>query len=927
MRLAIIVGAVLLLPALLTWLLLRGIDTNAAAYADVLQSIDNFELAEASLRGDVLQARAGLLLDYDSLGRAEEAMEDAVARMQSHLQQQGLDATSVARLAAAVAQQEDLTERFKSDNSLRQNSLAYVGRLGADPALGALDAELASASRAVVTAILRLARDPLPDAARALQESIDRFAAQAPTDGPDAEAAKALVAHAALLSDLLPEVDRTLRALVAVPSKEPLEETRALFARTQAAVETTAQRFRLVLYLVSLLLLVAVVHLGAQLRRRTSALQRRAAFEHIIAENSTNLINRTASETVAEIKRVLGEFGKALGAQRAYAVLADAPSCVHAWSAGDEPYPRGWPAEALPLFEKLSGPEADNVRIIEVAGLPPGNARDRLTTAGIRAWMCIQVIRPGRTPGIIGFDMIRTTAGSSLPLYVLRLAAAVIANAIEREILDAQRQRTEIYLADAQRLSMTGSFGWTPSSGEICWSDETYRIFELDRTVKPTVELVLQHVHPDDRALVTQAIEDSSRGEKDLNLTHRLLMPDGRIKHVRVLSHAVQDARGNLEVVGALMDVTERQRAEVGLSRLAAIVSSSEDAIFSTTLDGEVTSWNAGATRLFGYEADEMIGQSFIRLVPHDRHELETQVLDRLRQGGSLNYETVRVTKNGRRVDVEVTVSPLLDRSGKLVGASRIVRDITEAKRAEAELREIRAELMRVARVTALGELTAAIAHEVNQPITGLLSSGNACLRWLAGDPPDLTAARRSVERIISDANRAGEVIGRIRAMVRKAPPQRDPLSINDTIMEVMALVLGEIRRNNVSAHAELANELPPVWGDRVQLQQVLLNLIMNAVEAMSGNGQTQRKLSISSKRDGLNDVVVEVKDSGVGLDAESMDRLFEAFYTTKADGLGMGLAVCQKIIQSHGGQLWATPNVPHGAVFHFRLPGRDEHA
>jgi hypothetical protein len=282
---------VLLLLALLTWLLLRGIDTNAPAYAMTLRVFDDFALAEASLHRDVLRARAGLLRDYDPLVKAPKAMEDAVSRLHSYAQTEGLDTAPADRLAAAVTQQEELTERFKSNNALLQNSLSYVDLLSTSPAFGAQDAQLAPAAGALAAAILYLTHDASPDVVKALQERIDRFAAQAPTVGPDAEAAQALLAHARLLRDLLPAVDKTLKALVAVPSKQPREEIRALVSYHQSAIEATAGRFRLLLYLVSILLLVVLVYFGLQLRARALALRRRAAFEHVIAENSTRLIN------------------------------------------------------------------------------------------------------------------------------------------------------------------------------------------------------------------------------------------------------------------------------------------------------------------------------------------------------------------------------------------------------------------------------------------------------------------------------------------------------------------------------------------------------------------------------------------------------------------------------------------------------------
>ena len=336
---------------------------------------------------------------------------------------------------------------------------------------------------------------------------------------------------------------------------------------------------------------------------------------------------------------------------------------------------------------------------------------------------------------------------------------------------------------------------------------------------------------------------------------------------------------------------------------------------------------NASATSIFGYEASEMIGQSITRIIPPELHEEEQQILARLARGERLqHYETVRIARDGRRVDISLSISPLIGKSGKVVGASKIARDITATKRAEAELQQAQIEFARVARVTTLGELTAAIAHEVNQPLTGLVSSGNACLRWLSGEAPDLEAARRSIERMIRDGSRAGEVIGRIRAMVTKSKPQRDSLNINDAIMEVLALLQTEIRRNDISPYTELSNDLSLVWGDRVQLQQVILNLVMNAIEAMSGISQTRRKLLVSSVKDGQNGVLVSIRDSGPGFDETAPDRLFEAFYTTKENGMGIGLAVSRTIIQAHGGRLWAMPSAPQGAIFQFTLPTDSEH-
>jgi C4-dicarboxylate-specific signal transduction histidine kinase len=259
------------------------------------------------------------------------------------------------------------------------------------------------------------------------------------------------------------------------------------------------------------------------------------------------------------------------------------------------------------------------------------------------------------------------------------------------------------------------------------------------------------------------------------------------------------------------------------------------------------------------------------------------------------------------------------------IGATTLL--ILRSRRVLEELQQTEAALTRVSRVTTVGALTAAIAHEVNQPLTGVVTSGNACLRWLAGEPPNIEAARRSVERIISDGERAGQVVSRIRSLVTKSAPQRNWLNINDVVTEVVALVGDEIRRNRVSLRTILAADVPLFLGDRVQLQQVILNLVMNAIEAMSGDGRLQRDLLITVVKDGPENVLVGVHDSGAGLEAAVLDRLFDALYTTKPNGMGMGLAISRMIIEAHGGKLRATPNFPQGSKFEFVLPTGDHQA
>jgi C4-dicarboxylate-specific signal transduction histidine kinase len=234
---------------------------------------------------------------------------------------------------------------------------------------------------------------------------------------------------------------------------------------------------------------------------------------------------------------------------------------------------------------------------------------------------------------------------------------------------------------------------------------------------------------------------------------------------------------------------------------------------------------------------------------------------------------------------------------------------------------EARSQLAHVGRVTTLGELTASIAHEVNQPLAAAVINGNACMRWLAAEPPNLDEARQAAVRLVKDANRASEIIAQVRALTKSSPPKKDWLQINDIILATVTLIESEILQNQVSLQTDLADDVPPVQGDRVQLQQVILNLILNALEAMSRIPAGPRELIISSAKNDSKGVRIALQDSGIGLAPDNLDRLFSAFYTTKPDGMGMGLAISRSIVEAHGGRIWAAPNAPRGAVFQFILP------
>jgi PAS domain S-box-containing protein len=405
---------------------------------------------------------------------------------------------------------------------------------------------------------------------------------------------------------------------------------------------------------------------------------------------------------------------------------------------------------------------------------------------------------------------------------------------------------------------------------------------------------------------------------------------------------------GNLRLFDILArqaaDLVERTQAEEMRGRLAAIVESSADAIVSKDLNGLVRTWNAGAQRLFGYTAQEAIGQPISMLIPPDHADEEPSILDRVRRGERVeHYETIRRRKDGTLVNVSLTVSPIFDEQGQVLGASKIARDITDRKRIEQERRnieqreraiavttaigEMEAELARVSRALTVGELATSIAHEVNQPLAGIVTNAQACLRWLNGNTPDLHEVQESLGLIVRDGNRASEVIRRIREFLKKDSPHATRLDINDVVRETLTMAHLELLKDHVAVRIELSSELPLVWADRIQLQQVILNLIMNGREALTAVMDRPRELELISQKSGEQGVRVAVRDSGTGMDPEKIERIFDAFFTTKPTGMGMGLSISRSIIEAHGGRIWATHNDGPGITVQFTLPGGSENS
>jgi PAS domain S-box-containing protein len=380
--------------------------------------------------------------------------------------------------------------------------------------------------------------------------------------------------------------------------------------------------------------------------------------------------------------------------------------------------------------------------------------------------------------------------------------------AIERKLTQEALRRSEAYLAEAQRLTRTGSWAFDPRGDRMLFcSEEVYRIFAVEpQEPAPSIEVFLRRVHPEDRERVRQDSLRIDRDKAERTIEYRLLLPDATIKHVMSMRHPVFDGAGELvELIGTIVDVTTRKRAEAELERL---------------------------------------------------HQLE-------------------------------------------------------------------ADLARVNRVTTMGELTASLAHEINQPIAAAVTDANTAVRWLARDVPDIEEAREAAKRAAKDATRAAEIITRIRSLFSKGSSQRELIDLNEVVDEMISLLRSEAARYNISIEKQLDANLPGVMADRVQIQQVLMNLMLNSIDAMKGSDNL-RKLKLVSERDGTEEAVISVSDTGIGVPQET-GKIFHAFFTTKPHGTGMGLAISRTIIESHGGRLWTASNSGKGAVFYFALPATFE--
>jgi PAS domain S-box-containing protein len=537
--------------------------------------------------------------------------------------------------------------------------------------------------------------------------------------------------------------------------------------------------------------------------------------------------------------------------------------------------------------------------------------------------VAIEALKIGAT------DYVLKTRLSRLAPSVLRALREATERAERKRAQESLRQ-SETYLAEAQRLSCTGSFGWNVSSGEIYWSEETHKIFEYDWPLKPTLELVFRRIHPDDRDLVQQAIDRASEARAKLDYEHRLLMPDGSVRYLHVLARVLEPPSGNLEYVGAVTDVTATKRAEETLRESEAYLAEAQRLSHTgswawASATGEIRYWSEECYHVQGFDPRGGLPRFeafFQRLHPDDQARIRKTLEAAARNKSGFEFDYRIVHPSGKIRDIHTVGHPVFSPSGDLVEFVGTVMDVTERKRAEEErerLRQMQADLAHINRVTTMGELTASLAHEIKQPISAAVTDAKTCLRWLGRDHPDLTEAHDAASRMVKDVMRAADIISRISLLFQKGALQRELVDVNELIREMFVLLRSEANRHSISIRTELAGDIPRVMADRIQLQQVFMNLMLNGIDAMngtSGGGELTVKSEAGDAR-----LLISVSDTGVGLPPGQADQIFSAFFTTKDKGTGMGLPISRSIIESHGGRLWATDRSGRGATFQFTLP------
>ena len=534
-------------------------------------------------------------------------------------------------------------------------------------------------------------------------------------------------------------------------------------------------------------------------------------------------------------------------------------------------------------------------------------------------WGVIQV------PFVSSFAYLGIVAALGYQLCDDTVRAAQLARKLDAS--QAALLKTERDLEIAASAVGLALWAWDVAHDEVWLSNQARALYGFSPSEKLNTQRIRRVVHPEDREVVRKAVENSLRTGAENPAEYRVVLPDGRIRWVARRSRTEFDSKGNaIWMHGVLFDVTERRLAE---ERFRLVVDAASAAMIMANKEGRMILVNKRAETLFGYKRDELIGQPVEMLVPelfrsHHASFREGCFGDAQAQPMGAGRELFGQCKDSSEVPIEIGLEPVHTSEGLCVLASII--DISERKQAELEAARQRHELAHLLRVTMLGELSGSLAHELNQPLTAILSNAQAAQKLLAGDAVDVSELREILAEIVDEDKHAGEVIGRLRVLFRKGEVGHHfgNLDINEVVQDVLKLMRNDLVIHDVTVHTELGENLPAVQGDRVELQQVLLNLMLNGCEAMADCDPSERQLLITSGMEN-GAVRVSVTDRGGSIPEERMERVFEPFFTTKANGMGLGLSVCHNIVKAHRGNIWVTNNAEGGATFHFSLPARSQ--
>ena len=526
------------------------------------------------------------------------------------------------------------------------------------------------------------------------------------------------------------------------------------------------------------------------------------------------------------------------------------------------------------------------------------------------------------TPFLACFPYLGIVAATAYELSNDMLRAAQLTRKLQ--VSEAALRNAEQHMALAAATAEAVVWSWDIPRDEVWLSDKDRALFGFSPGEKLSAERIRSVVHPEDRELVRELVKDSLKTGEEIAAEYRVVLPDGKVRWITRRAHVEFDGDGKPACErGILLDITERKLAE---ERFRVIVEAAPSGIIMVNTEGRITLVNARVEALFGYTRDELVGQTVEMLVPErfrsqNVSDLRSYVSDAQGRPTDAGRDLFGRRKDGSEFPIEIALNPIHTSEGLFVSASIV--DISDRKLAELEMTRQRNALAHLSRVTMLGELSGSLAHELNQPLTAILSNAQAAQRFLANDDVDLNELREILNDIVAEDRRAGEIIRHLHLLFKKRemPKHSDDIDINEVVQDALKLMRTDLMNQNVTVNTELAQNLPAVTGDRIQLQQVLLNLVLNACEAMTDCDSLECQLLIASKLENGSAVRVSVTDRGGSIPEEKMEHVFEPFFTTKATGMGLGLSVCQTIIKAHRGKLWATNNADRGATFHFALP------